>query len=184
MRTLVTGGVKSGKSYQALALARAEFAPKKIFLATAEICDEEMAERVAKHRAERRLSGGNPGSAGTDEFETIEEPIRMDEAIGRLASLPGSSESPRGLVIDCLPMWVNNLMHYGREDEFEPILDAVLASWPADCIVVTNETGLGNIPFDEQTRRYNRLLAAANLRFAAASDRVILMVSGIPLRIK
>ena len=172
MRTLVTGGVKSGKSSHALALARTEFTGRKIFLATAEICDDEMAERVARHRSERRLGDG------TDEFETIEEPVRIDRVFESV------SDASRGLLIDCLPMWVNNLMHYGREDEFDTILDAFLASWPPDCVAVTNETGLGNIPFDEYTRRYNRLLAAANIRFANAADRVILMVSGIPLRIK
>jgi adenosylcobinamide kinase/adenosylcobinamide-phosphate guanylyltransferase len=81
-------------------------------------------------------------------------------------------------------MWVNNLMHYEREGDFEAILDAAIAGFPASSIVVTNETGLGNIPFDAYTRRYNLLLAEANRRVAAAFDSVVMMVSGLPLKLK
>jgi adenosylcobinamide kinase/adenosylcobinamide-phosphate guanylyltransferase len=80
-------------------------------------------------------------------------------------------------------MWINNLMYYKREGEFPAILEAFIRGM-RECIVVTNETGLGNIPFDEASRRYNLLLAEANRKIAAAADRVELMVAGIPLRIK
>jgi adenosylcobinamide kinase/adenosylcobinamide-phosphate guanylyltransferase len=81
-------------------------------------------------------------------------------------------------------MWINNLMHYRREDDFPRILEGFIRGMPKNCIVVTNETGLGNIPFDADTRRYNLLLAEANRKIAAAADTVELMVSGIPLRVK
>ena len=169
MRTLITGGVKSGKSRYALDLARTEFGDPKLFVATAAVLDDEMAERIEKHRAER--SGGAFGT-----FQTVEEQLRIDQAVAR--------DGFRGVVVDCLPMWANNLMHYGREEEFEAILNAFIASLPENLVVVTNETGLGNIPFDPETRRFNLLLAEANRRVAAACDRVLLMVSGIPLRVK
>jgi adenosylcobinamide kinase/adenosylcobinamide-phosphate guanylyltransferase len=82
-------------------------------------------------------------------------------------------------------MWINNLLYHRREGDFSPILEGFIRRLPPrNCIVVTNETGLGNIPFDEATRHYNRLLAEANRRIAEAADRVELMVAGIPLRVK
>jgi adenosylcobinamide kinase/adenosylcobinamide-phosphate guanylyltransferase len=204
MPTLVTGGVKSGKSRHALDLAKSEFGPRRFFIATSAILDEEMTERIERHRAERKAPDG------TDLFETIEEQVRIDEALvqalaGAVVGVAGSNgktglESlagiqPRvlpgirpgdraGVLVDCLPMWVNNLMYHKRESEFDTILESFIRAMSGDVIIVTNETGLGNIPFDAETRRYNILLAEANRRIAAACDRVVLMVSGIPLRIK
>lgn len=171
MRTLITGGVKAGKSRYALALAREDFGDPKLFIATATVLDEEMALRIARHQAERETR-----EFGT--FVTLEEPLRIDRALREAAP------SYAGTVLDCLPMWTNNLMHLQKEEEFEEILSGYLAALPEAVVVVTNETGLGNIPFDPYTRRYNRLLAEANRRSAEVCDRVILMVSGIPLRIK
>jgi adenosylcobinamide kinase/adenosylcobinamide-phosphate guanylyltransferase len=86
-------------------------------------------------------------------------------------------------VVDCIPMWVNNIMYYKREGDFPALLDALIKNMK-NCIIVTNETGLGNIPFDAATRRYNMLLAEANRKIASAADRVEFMVCGIPLRVK
>lgn len=169
MRTLVTGGVKSGKSRYALDLARSTFGSRKFFIATSTVLDEEMAERIGKHRAERRTPDGE------DEFETIEEPVDLPLALSRAGDF---------VLVDCLPMWINNLMYYEKTDLYESMLDSFINAVPPHAIVVTNETGLGNIPFDEYTRRYNRLLAEANRRVAAAFDRVVFMVSGIPLVVK
>jgi adenosylcobinamide kinase/adenosylcobinamide-phosphate guanylyltransferase len=167
MITLISGGVKSGKSTRALELARKEFTLPASFIATAEVLDDEMRERIKRHIAER---------AG--EFTTIEEPLELDRA---------AIKAGAQIVVDCLPMWVNNLMYYKREGDFSAILEGfirTITNRTADCIIVTNETGLGNIPFDEVTRRYNLLLAEANRRIAAVADRVEFMVSGIPLRVK
>ncbi|MDL2229216.1 bifunctional adenosylcobinamide kinase/adenosylcobinamide-phosphate guanylyltransferase [Treponema sp. OttesenSCG-928-L16] len=169
MRILITGGVKSGKSSRALVLARELFGNPKYFIATAEACDDEMGRRIERHRQERK------NSDGSDEFITLEE----------AADLAGALEKTgNNCLIDCIPMWINNLMYYRREDDFDSLLENSIALLPENCIIVTNETGLGNIPFDEHTRRYNLLLAEANRAFAAAADRVELMVSGIPLRVK
>jgi adenosylcobinamide kinase/adenosylcobinamide-phosphate guanylyltransferase len=170
MILLITGGVKSGKSSRALELARKEWSFPVSFIATAEALDEETRLRIARHREERNRLGPADGEG----FITIEEPVELGKAI--------TAAGPRA-VVDCIPMWVNNLMFYKREEDFSVILDAFIRGM-GDCIVVTNETGLGNIPFDEAARRYNLLLAEANRKIAAAADRVELMVAGIPLKIK
>jgi adenosylcobinamide kinase/adenosylcobinamide-phosphate guanylyltransferase len=168
MIVLVTGGIKSGKSRRALDIALEEWkvspAAPASFIATAEALDDEMKIRIKRHQEERMDRG----------FVTIEEPLELDRAIA--AALPRS-------VIDCLPLWVNNIMYYKREEDFSRLLDASIRNMK-ECIVVTNETGLGNVPFDETTRRYNLLLAEANRTIAAAADRVELLISGIPVRIK
>jgi adenosylcobinamide kinase/adenosylcobinamide-phosphate guanylyltransferase len=168
MIVLITGGIKSGKSRRALDIAMEEWkaAPEApvSFIATAEALDDEMKIRIKRHQEERKGRG----------FITIEEPVDLDKAI--------ASALPR-VLLDCLPLWVNNVMYYKREDDFSRLLDASIRNMK-DCIVVTNETGLGNVPFDEVTRRYNLLLAEANRKIAAAADRVELLISGIPVRIK
>lgn len=172
MITLITGGIKSGKSRRALDLAIREWRLSSrshaAFIATAEALDDDMKVRISRHQDERLALAGNGA------FTTIEEPLELGRAV--------SSAGERALV-DCIPMWINNLTYHGQEAEFSRILNALIAGM-RDCIVVTNETGMGNIPFDEATRRYNVMLAEANRKIAAAADRVELMVSGIPLRVK
>ena len=168
MIILVTGGIKSGKSRRALDIALEEWkvspAAPASFIATAEALDDEMKLRIRRHQEERANRG----------FVTIEEPLELDRAIA--AALPRT-------VVDCLPLWVNNIMYYKREEDFSRLLEDSIQNMK-ECIVVTNETGLGNVPFDETTRRYNLLLAEANRTIAAAADRVELLISGIPVRIK
>jgi adenosylcobinamide kinase/adenosylcobinamide-phosphate guanylyltransferase len=168
MIALITGGIKSGKSRRALDIAIEEWgvspAAPVSFIATAEALDDEMKIRIKRHQEERMGKG----------FITIEEPLELDRAIA--AALPR-------VVVDCLPLWVNNVMYYKREEDFSRLLDSAIRNMK-DCIVVTNETGLGNVPFDETTRRYNLLLAEANRTIAAAADRVEMLISGIPVRIK
>ncbi|WP_304225585.1 bifunctional adenosylcobinamide kinase/adenosylcobinamide-phosphate guanylyltransferase [Gracilinema caldarium] len=177
MRYLLTGAVKAGKSHRALQIARAEFPLNRIFIATAEIFDSEMEERIAKHRAERK------GPDGSDDFITIEEPIELDKAVtDALARFPG--EEKPGIIIDCIPMWVNNMLYHDREADLYKILEKTITALPEDTVIVTNEIGWGNIPYDELSRRYNRLVAEVNIRLAAAVDRVELLVTGIPVRIK
>jgi adenosylcobinamide kinase/adenosylcobinamide-phosphate guanylyltransferase len=169
MIVLITGGIKSGKSGRALHIAREEWPFPISFIATAQISDGEMKKRIGLHREERVRLGGAEG------FVTIEEPLELGLAMNQAG--------PRA-VVDCIPMWINNLIYHKRERDFSPILETFIQSLRRDCIVVTNETGMGNVPFDETTRRYNLLLAEANRKIAEAADRVELMVSGIPLRIK
>jgi len=171
MLILITGGVKSGKSRRALEIAKSEWSFPVSFIATAEALDEEMRCRIEKHKQERNDLAGPITNGG---FITIEEPLELDKAIAASGSR---------VLVDCIPMWVNNLLYYQREKDFDRILEIFLQSGK-DRIVVTNETGMGNIPFDEYTRHYNLLLAEANRRVAAAADRLELMVCGIPLRVK
>jgi adenosylcobinamide kinase/adenosylcobinamide-phosphate guanylyltransferase len=165
MIMLITGGVKAGKSRRALDIARKEWGSPISFIATAEVLDEEMRRRIVRHQEERYALGG---------FVTIEEPIALDKAIAAAGQYA---------VVDCIPMWINNLMYYQREADFQCLLDDFIKSI-VHGIIVSNETGLGNIPFDETTRRYNLLLAEANRKIAAAADTVELMVAGIPLKVK
>jgi adenosylcobinamide kinase/adenosylcobinamide-phosphate guanylyltransferase len=169
--TLITGGVKSGKSRRALDLAvswRSERPDRDVaFIATAEAFDAEMSGRIERHRAERAGLG----------FTTIEEPLDLAAALSRCGDY---------VLVDCLTMWVNNVLYRGLEDGFDRMLDAFVDGLrrKTEAVVVTNETGLGNIPADSLARRYNLLLALAGRRTAAIADRVELMVAGLPLTVK
>jgi len=160
MRTLITGGVKSGKSSYALVLARAFPAPRR-FLATAQALDEEMREKIARHQAERG-----------EDFVTVEEPLDIHE---RLAER---------MVLDCVPLWLNNMLYYGREAEVDRVVAELVRHLPADIVIVTNEVGLGFVPADPLSRRYGNSLGRVNAALAAACDRVVLMVAGLPLDVK
>jgi adenosylcobinamide kinase/adenosylcobinamide-phosphate guanylyltransferase len=169
---MISGGVKSGKSFRALTIAQKNWTFPVYFVATSEIFDDEMKARVKRHREERAALAGETG------FVTIEEPVYIDQA---MSALKGA------VIIDCLPMWVNNIMFYKKEDELSGILENTVNYIKhnlAGCVIVTNETGLGNIPFDKETRRYNLLLAEANRKFAEAADRVEFMISGLVMRVK
>jgi adenosylcobinamide kinase/adenosylcobinamide-phosphate guanylyltransferase len=165
--TLVIGGGRSGKSAHALSLA-SEYA-SRVFIATAEAVDAEMRDRIDRHKRER---------AGS--FETIEEPLDLAGALGRVSS--GKAVA----LIDCLAVWVGNLMHHrpSREKESIDAFLAALTTTTVDLIVVTNEVGMGIVPDNELSRQYRDLLGMVNQRVAAIAQDVVLMVSGIPMRIK
>ncbi len=160
MKVLITGGIKSGKSSYALKIA-GEFQGQKTFVATATAFDEEMKHRIEIHKKER-----DPG------YKTLEEPVYIQKAAGE------------NMVLDCLTMWMNNLFFNGIEDQWKGILTSFLDSMPDNTVIVTNEVGLGNIPPDRVSRKYNEYLAAANKLTAEKVDRVIMMVAGLPLILK
>jgi adenosylcobinamide kinase/adenosylcobinamide-phosphate guanylyltransferase len=160
MRTLLTGGVKSGKSSRALALARA-FPEPRYFLATAEPFDGEMSARIARHKADR-----------ADAFITIEEPLDVQD------------ELRENMVLDCVTLWLNNLFHYGRGDRIEEEVERLIARLPRNIVLVTNEVGLGIVPADPLSRRYSEALGRTNALLASACDEVVLMVAGLPLAVK
>lgn len=168
--TLVTGGARSGKSRHALALM--EPYAKRAFIATAEAIDEEMRDRIARHQAER-----------ADSFITVEAPVHLGEAI---RSLPEDIEAA---VVDCLTVWLGNLMHYYGEDEaglgarVEELL-AALREPPCYLVIVTNELGMGIVPDNELARRFRDLAGWLNQDVAALADEAVLVVSGIPLHLK
>lgn len=173
---LVTGGCRSGKS--ACAQRMAEDLPgRRAFVATCPPLDEEMRERIRRHREARK---GSP-------WHTIEEEI----------DLAGAVRGAQGydvVLIDCLTLWVNNLMYEaeqaGRQVE-EPEVErrcrdlvAACAERPGAVILVTNEVGMGIVPGDPASRRYRDLVGRCNQVVGAAADGVILLVCGIPMKVK
>ena len=169
--TLITGGARSGKSAHALALAHQAPGARRFFIATAEALDDEMHERIAHHRANRSA-----------DFATIEEPLAIGAALSELAS------SADIVVIDCLTLWISNLLMAGRDDgailSEARGLAAAMADAPFASIVVTDEVGAGIVPDNPTARRFRDLLGWTNQAVAQAADRVVLMVAGYPLRVK
>lgn len=159
-RLLITGGIKSGKSSYALERANL-IQGEKNFLATAIPFDKEMEDRIIRHKKER-------GS----KYFTIEEPLDINLC------------KKANLILDCVTVWMNNLFYKEREDEWETILKSFLIANSGNIIIVSNEVGLGNIPMDSTTRKYNEYLAAANKFIACSMDEVVFMVSGLPMWVK
>ncbi len=167
--TLVLGGARSGKSRFALDVQSTH--RRVLFIATALGDDAEMRERIERHRAER-----------PDHWRTIEEPC---ELVARLREACAAADA---VIVDCLTVWVANLMLRGDPDEHvlkqADELAAVLALHQADVTLVSNEVGLGVHPATADGRHFRDLLGGVNQRMAAAADRVVLMVAGVPLTVK
>jgi adenosyl cobinamide kinase/adenosyl cobinamide phosphate guanylyltransferase len=161
--TLLLGGVRSGKSRLAVRLATSWGTPV-VVIATAEAGDEEMAERIRRHRADRPA-----------EWETVEEPVELERA---LASVPDGS----GVLLDCMTLWVSNLLDRGASDaevEERAGRAARIAATRASAVVaVTNEVGWGVVPDNALARRFADLLARVNRAWADAADRSLLVVAG------
>ncbi|MBO1438256.1 bifunctional adenosylcobinamide kinase/adenosylcobinamide-phosphate guanylyltransferase [Meiothermus sp. CFH 77666] len=163
---LVTGGARAGKSAFAQEWAQALGDGQVSFIATAQALDDEMRQRIARHQAERP-----PG------WETLEEPLEVPYTL--------SQAQGRVVLLDCLTLWVSNLMLAEREvlPEVENLL-AARAETGKTLLVVTNEVGMGIVPDNTLARRYRDLLGAANRRIAEEADVVYLLVAGIPLKLK
>jgi len=166
--TLVTGGARSGKSTHALALGGAY--ASKAFVATAEITDDEMRARIEKHQRERGAS-----------FTTIEAPLDL---AGGLRRVPDGCEVA---IVDCLTVWMGNLMHaHGTEaayPEVDRLIEAI-SDAPCDLVLVTNEVGMGIVPDNELARVFRDRAGRLNQRVAEIADEVVFVLSGIPLKIK
>ncbi len=164
---LVLGGARSGKSDLALRLA-AESGHPVTFIATATPGDQEMAERIESHRKAR------PG-----EWRTIEAAVELAVAIDR---------APRRdfVIVDCLTLWVSNLLGSGRApDEISSVAhDAARAMAQREGVVVSNEVGLGIVPANELARTFRDVLGSVNAVFARCSERSLLMVAGRSLELK
>lgn len=169
--TLVTGGARSGKSDHALRMALGRRDGAAVFVATAEAFDDEMRQRIEKHRRER--PAGMP---------TIEAPVDLS---GALRSLPAGTGIA---VVDCLTVWLNNLVHHlgVSADTYRPVRELLelIERPPCDLIFVTNEVGLGIVPENAMARRFRDLAGGLNRAVAARADRVIFMVCGIPMQAK
>ncbi|GGL80087.1 adenosylcobinamide kinase/adenosylcobinamide phosphate guanyltransferase [Deinococcus aerolatus] len=168
MIVYVTGGARSGKSTFAERLAAAPGWPVT-YLATAQALDDEMQARVARHRSDR--------PAG---WPTVEEPLEAAQAL-RSASTPT-------VLLDCLSLWVSNMLLADWSDAaMLAAADALLAdahARPGLTVLVSNEVGLGIVPDNALARRYRDVLGWVNQRGAAASDEAYLLVSGLALKLK
>ena len=165
--TLVLGGARSGKSGFAEKLVR-DSGLAKIYLATAEAGDGEMRERIAHHR-ERR---------GAD-WHTLEAPLQLAETFSREAG------KDRIVLIDCLTLWLSNLMHAGRDiaRETSNLIEA-LQSAACPAILVSNEVGLGLVPETPLGRQFRDKQGRLNQRIAAAVPNVAFVAAGLPLWLK
>ncbi len=165
-KILILGGVKSGKSRLALTLAE-KFPLPRIYVATAEPFDEEMQEKIRRHREERDAS-----------WETIEAPLELVEALN-------IGENYNVCLVDCLTVWLGNLWYHGRDLKREKRrLLSLLSRFKTNVILVSNEVGLGVIPAQKDVRRYAEALGDLNQELAKLCHRVYLVVAGLPLLIK
>jgi adenosylcobinamide kinase/adenosylcobinamide-phosphate guanylyltransferase len=167
---LIIGGARSGKSAHAQALAEAEARRRggqAVMIATAEAFDDEMRERIARHQAERGLA-----------WRTVETPLDPAEAIGRL----GPADCA---VVDCLTLWLSNLMFAERDIEVatETLLQAAAIS-ASEIILVSNEVGMSIVPENALARRFRDEAGRMNRRAAERADQVTVMFAGIPLVLK
>lgn len=164
---LILGGARSGKSRHAQSLAEA-FDGDLIFIATGEAYDDEMAERIDRHRADRG-----------PRWDTIEAPLALGDAI-RAHAAPD-----RLLLIDCLTLWVSNLMHAGRDiGRATDDLIATMRDAQGPVILVSNEVGLGIVPDNALARRFRDEAGRVNQAVAAAASEVSFVAAGLPLRLK
>lgn len=166
-RTLILGGARSGKSQRALQLAE-PMSKRRVFVATAQAFDDEMRARIEHHKTER-------GSG----WKTLEEPLDLHRAIEQ-------SVSPDSVcVVDCLTLWLSNLMHHGRDVDRETnTLCQVLEQMPGPIILVSNEVGLGLVPETPLGRAFRDAQGRLNQAVAAVCDRVEFIAAGLPLTLK
>lgn len=162
---LVGGGSRSGKSRHALTLAR-RFGPRRGFLATAQVFDDEMKERIRKHRDER---------AG--EFVTVEEPYELAAAARRLE---GDLDV---LVVDCLTLWLSNVMLAEKHIDLEAQLDVMAAS-ALPCVLVTNEVGCGIVPENALARAFRDRAGILNQQAMERAVEAYWTIFGAALRLK
>lgn len=168
---LVLGGCRSGKSSHALELAESMPGNRRVFIATCVPYDEEMQARVTNHQNERDES-----------WRTVETPVAIAESI-----LEKSGEADV-ILVDCLTLWISNLLVEQKTDAavFEDISRLTRTLEAASCpvILVSNEVGAGIVPENPLARRFRDLTGYTNRKIAAAVDRVVWTVAGIPVTIK
>jgi len=192
----ILGGARSGKSAYALKLA--ESTPgKRLYLATAEALDDEMAARIKKHKKER-----------VNTWTTIEEPIRVADVIRK--NNPPSPPFAKGgqgglsgkkynvILLDCLTLWISNLMHTANRSsplagegkgggritkEIHSLISACKNS-QANIVIVSNEVGLGIVPDNPLARQFRDIAGYANQKIAQAADEMYFVAAGIPVKVK
>ena len=171
---LITGGARSGKSRHAQQLAES-LSGRRLFVATCPVIDEEMRQRIERHRLDRQEAG----------WQTVEETVNLGQVL--LDDLDHDV-----VLIDCLTLWVNNLLYTDAGNALSEDALAVksrqllevCAGRPGVVIMVTNEVGLGIVPENPLARRYRDLVGRCNQEVGAVADRVVMTTCGIPMTIK
>ncbi|HXT99543.1 MAG TPA: bifunctional adenosylcobinamide kinase/adenosylcobinamide-phosphate guanylyltransferase [Polyangia bacterium] len=167
---LVGGGARSGKSSFAVARAQA-LGARRLFIATAERSDDEMRERIARHRADRAGAG----------FDTLEEPRALAEAIA-------ADRDHDVILVDCLTIWISNLLVAGAPadavEQRVAALVGILAQRRAHIVLVSNEVGMGLVPDTPLGRVFRDLTGQAHQRLAAIADELYLAAMGVLLRLR
>jgi adenosylcobinamide kinase/adenosylcobinamide-phosphate guanylyltransferase len=165
--TFVLGGARSGKSSFAARIV-AESGLERVLVATATPSDEEMRGRIDRHRADRG-----------DGWRTIEEPLALVDTLTR------EDKDGRAILVDCLTLWLSNLMFANRdiEKETSALADAVRRA-RTPLVLVSNEVGLGIVPMTPLGRRFRDAQGRLNQMVAAAAPNVALITAGLPLWLK
>lgn len=164
----ILGGARSGKSAFALKEA-SRVSGKKAYIATAEVLDEEMRQRIEEHKRKRG-----------DEWVTYEEPLRIDNVIKELRNRYSV------IIVDCMTLWLSNLMHKGLniEDEIKHFISSLVAHNSSLLYVVSNEVGMDIVPDNELGRRFRDMAGILNQMIAEISNEVYFVMAGIPMKIK
>ncbi len=169
MKTLILGGIKSGKSRMAESLAT-DSGLQVVVIATATADDKEMQQRISHHRQSRPAS-----------WKIVEEPIALGSA------LTECSASDNIVIIDCLTLWLTNLLLHDDTDLLRKQTDNLLATLrdsTGNIIMVSNETSMGIVPMGELTRRFCDEAGLLHQQIAAYCDNVTLTVAGLPMVLK
>ncbi len=174
--TLILGGARSGKSTWAERIARTEGGEHVLFVATAQPLDEEMRERIARHRSSRPPT-----------WRTLETPRQVG------ATIRQAYRQERVIIVDCITVLVGNIFMDAPNDpvrvrenalaEADKLI-SVVQGLPAHTLIISNEVGMGIVPITPLGRAYRDILGEVNQRIAAAADNVYLIVAGIPLVVK
>ncbi len=167
-KTFILGGARSGKSSYALTLGES-ISEDRVFVATAQPFDEGMRERIDRHQSERDASWRT-----IEEFVDIWNPIENECVEDRV------------VVVDCLTLWLNNVMLFERnvEADVSRLVACLTADIEADLVLVSNEIGLGLVPDTELGREFRDQHGRMNQAVAEVCDRVLFMVAGLPMVVK
>lgn len=165
--TLILGGARSGKSRHAEALIEAQ-GGESAYVATAQAFDAEMEARIAAHRARRGA-----------QWTTFEAPLALGQA------LQSANATGQPVLVDCLTLWLSNLMLEERDvaSEFRSLL-ALLPDLDVPLVMVSNEVGLGIVPDNALARAFRDHAGYLNQQLAATADRVVFLAAGLPLTLK
>jgi adenosylcobinamide kinase / adenosylcobinamide-phosphate guanylyltransferase len=164
---LVIGGARSGKSRYGQKCAE-RFGKNRVLIATAQAGDAEMAARIAAHR---RARGGD--------WRVVEEPLALVRTVQREAA------AETILLVDCLTLWLSNLLHRGQDPEVQgELLAAAIEKLAGPAIFISNEVGLGIVPDTELGRRFRDAQGRLNQSVATTCDAVVLVAAGLPLLLK